>query len=325
MTKMTVKDVWKARKRIRTSLRPTPLTYSPALSKHTGAPVYLKLEQMQATGSFKLRGATNMIASLSKNEQQNGVVTFSTGNHGFAVAYAANQLGIRAVVCVSKRVPKAKIDALRESGAKLHIEGESQDEAANVCLRLQKEEGLTVIPPFDHQDIIAGQGTIGLEILDDLPEVETVLTGLSGGGLLSGIGLALKETDPGIQVIGVSVKKGAAMDDSIKAGKPVSVPEHPTYADSLLGGIGLDNQYTLPMVTRYLDQRLRLSEEAIARGMAFLYEHHRFVVEGAAAVGAGALLERRIQPQGPAVVVVTGNSIDALSHYEAVKPYLKGN
>ncbi|WP_158737069.1 hydroxyectoine utilization dehydratase EutB [Alteribacillus sp. YIM 98480] len=325
MKQITVKDIWKAKKRIRTTLEPTPLTYSKNLSKHTGVPIYLKLEQLQPTGSFKLRGASTMIASLTKDEQQNGVVTFSTGNHGFAVAYAAVNLGIKAVVCVSKNVPQEKINALQESGAELHIEGESQDEAADVCLRLQKEKGFTLIPPFDHPDIIAGQGTIGLEILEDLPEVETVLSGLSGGGLLSGIGLALKETDPDIQVIGLSVEKGAAMDDSIKAGKPVAVPEHPTYADSLLGGIGMQNRYTLPMISRYIDQRLRLSEEEIARGMAFLYENHRFIVEGAAAVGAAALLEKHVQPKGPAVVVVTGNSISADSHYKAVKPYLKGS
>ncbi|MFB4163578.1 hydroxyectoine utilization dehydratase EutB [Alteribacillus sp. JSM 102045] len=325
MNEITLKDIWKAKKRIRSSLPPTPLIYSKALSKLTGVPVYLKLEQLQPTGSFKLRGASNMIASLSKEDQQKGVVTFSTGNHGFAVAHAASNRGINAVVCVSKRVPKAKIDALQESGAELHIEGESQDEAADVCLRLQEEKGFTLIPPFDHPEIIAGQGTIGLEILKELPEVETVLSGLSGGGLLSGIGLALKETDPAIEVIGLSVEKGAAMDDSIKAGKPVAVPEHPTYADSLLGGIGMQNRYTLPMISRYIDQRLRLSEETIARGMAFLYESHRFVVEGAAAVGAGALLEGIVQPKGPAVVVITGSSIDAHSHFEAVKSYLNGS
>ncbi|RSL30623.1 hydroxyectoine utilization dehydratase EutB [Salibacterium salarium] len=322
MRKVTVRDIWLARKRIQNSLPRTPLVYSTALSKQTRVPVYLKLEQMLATGAFKLRGATNMIASLSSDDQKRGVITFSTGNHGFAVAYAAAKLGIRAVVCVSETVPSAKIKALRESGAELHIEGKSQDEAAQICLRLQQEEGYVLIPPFDHPDIIAGQGTIGLEVLEELPEVDTLLTGLSGGGLLSGIGLILKETDPAIKVIGVSVEKGAVMDDSIKAGRPVEAPEPPSIADSLLGGIGTENHYTLPMVTRCVDQRLQLPEKSIARGMAFLYENHRLVVEGAAAVGVGALLDGSVQPTGPIVVVVTGNSIDVQTHHHVVSPYL---
>ncbi|MFZ4454089.1 hydroxyectoine utilization dehydratase EutB [Salibacterium aidingense] len=322
MKTMTVRDIWVAKKRLQELLPKTPLVSSPVLSEKTGVPVYLKLEQMQPTGAFKLRGAANMLASLEPQERARGVITFSTGNHGFAVAYAAAELGLRAVVCVSEHVPPTKIEALQASGAELHIEGESQDEAAEVCRRLQQEKGFILIPPFDHPEIIAGQGTIGLEILEELPEVKNVLAGLSGGGLLSGMGLALKETDPSIRISGLSVKKGAAMDDSIQAGTPVESPEHPTYADSLLGGIGLNNRYTLPMITRYVDERLRLSEESIARGMAFLYETHRFVVEGAAAVGVSALLDGAVQPEGPAVVVVTGNSIGVREHYQAVAPYL---
>ncbi|MFB5664327.1 hydroxyectoine utilization dehydratase EutB [Alteribacillus sp. HJP-4] len=323
MESVTMKHVWKARKRIRGLLAPTPLLPSQELSRLTGSPVYLKLEQMQPSASFKLRGATNMIASLPDKSRQKGIVTFSTGNHGFAVAMAANELGIRAVVCVSERVPEAKISALRVSGAELHIEGDGQDEAGDVARRLEMEEGLTLIPPFDHPEIIAGQGTMGLEILEELPDVNAVLAGLSGGGLLSGLGLALKKTDPAIQVIGISVEKGAAMNDSIRAGKPVQISEYPTLADSLLGGIGLDNIYTFSMVKQYVDQRLSISEESIAKGMAFLYEKHRLVVEGAAAVGVGALLDGSFQPDGPTVLVITGNSISAAEHYQSVRPFLQ--
>ncbi|MGY4688287.1 hydroxyectoine utilization dehydratase EutB [Salibacterium sp. K-3] len=322
MELMTLRDVWMAKKRIRQALPPTPLIPSPVLSEKTGVPVYLKLEQMQPTGAFKLRGAFHMVSSLPPEDKKRGVITFSTGNHGFATAYAAAQTGIEAVVCVSRQVPEAKIRALQASGAELHIEGESQDEAAEVCARLQQEKGYILIPPFDHPAIIAGQGTIGLEILEELPEVQTVTAGLSGGGLLSGIGLALKETDPSIQITGLSVKQGAAMDDSIRAGRPVEAPEHPTYADSLLGGIGSANRYTMPLITRYIDERLRLSEESIARGMAFLYETHRFVVEGAAAVGVSALLDGSVKPKGPAVAVITGNNIGVQEHHQAVSPYL---
>ncbi|SFQ04764.1 hydroxyectoine utilization dehydratase EutB [Salibacterium halotolerans] len=322
MTTITVRDIWTARNRIRQTLPPTPLILSPVLSEKTRVPVYLKLEQMQPTGAFKLRGAINRITSLPPEEKRRGVITFSTGNHGFATAYAAAQAGIQAVVCVSKNVPQTKIDALEGAGAELHMEGQSQDEAADVCARLQEEKGYVLIPPFDHPDIIAGQGTIGLEILDELPDVQTVAAGLSGGGLLSGIGLALKGADPSIQIAGLSVKKGAAMDDSIQAGKPIASLEHPTYADSLLGGIGAANRYTLPMVKQYVDERIRLSEESIARGMAFLYETHRFVVEGAAAVGVSALLDGAVKPKGPAVAVVTGNNVGIQEHQQAVLPWL---
>ncbi|MFD2707144.1 hydroxyectoine utilization dehydratase EutB [Salibacterium lacus] len=322
MKTITVRDVWIAKKRIQQTLPPTPLIPSPVLSEKTGVPVYLKLEQMQPTGAFKLRGAVNMITSLPSEEKKRGVVTFSTGNHGFATAYAAAQAGMKAVVCVSKHVPEAKIHALEVAGAELHIEGESQDDAAKVCARLQEQKGYVLIPPFDHPAVIAGQGTIGLEILEELPEIQTVAAGLSGGGLLSGIGLVMKEADPAVQVAGLSVKKGAAMDDSIQAGRPVVSPEHPTHADSLLGGIGSANRYTMPLVTQYVDKRIRLSEESIARGMAFLYETHRFVVEGAAAVGVSALLDGTVKPAGPAVAVVTGNNVGIQEHRQAVLPWL---
>ncbi|MBB6449637.1 threonine dehydratase [Geomicrobium halophilum] len=317
-----MRTVWKARKRLSDYLKKTPLIPSPALSEHSGVPIFLKLETMQPSHSFKLRGAFNFLSSLHTKEKERGVSTFSTGNHGLAVAYAAKQMGIRAVIFVSESVPEAKKEALRSSGAELVVTGKSQDEAGAACLKRSQDEGLSVVPPFDHPEIIAGQGTIALEILEDLPEVDTVAAGLSGGGLLSGIGLAMKHTDYAITVTGISVKKGATMDESIAAGKPVEIPEHPTYADSLLGGIGLDNHYTFKAIQQYVDRRLRLEEGDIARGMAFLYKHHHLVVEGAAAVGVGALLNGSIRPQGPAVVVVTGAGIDVQTHQDIVRPYL---
>lgn len=319
---MNLRDIWKARSVIKRELPPTPLMHSAELSTLTGVPIYLKLEQLQPSGSFKLRGATYMISSLTNAQKEKGVVTFSTGNHGFAVARAAAAQGIRAVICVAETVTRAKIEALQQSGAELRIEGKSQDEAGKISAELVQTEGLTLIPPFDHPSIIAGQGTIGLELLEELPDISAVIAGLSGGGLLSGLGLAMKETDPTIEVHAATISRGAAMQESLRTGHPVEVEETPTLADSLLGGIGLDNQYTMAMIERYTDIRCAVSEEAIARAMAFLYKKHRLIVEGGAAVGVSALLEQIIKPDGPTVVIITGNSIDPAVHYETVTPYL---
>ncbi|PSL45849.1 L-threonine ammonia-lyase [Salsuginibacillus halophilus] len=318
---MQARSVFEAAARIRSGVLYSPLIYSQTLSEAGGQPVYLKLEQLQPSGSFKLRGAMNFIRSLSNEAQKAGVTTFSTGNHGMAVAYAAAQLGIPAVICVSKHVPKAKVDILEKSGARIHIEGETQDEAGEISAAYASE-GMTVVPPFDHPAIIAGQGTIGLEMIETRPEIEHIIAGLSGGGLLAGIGLFAKSVDENLRVSGISVMKGAAMDDSLRAGYPVAVDEPPTYADSLLGGIGEHNHYTMPLVGRYVDERIRLAEEDIARGMASLYEAHGLLVEGAAAVGAGAILSGAVQLKGPAAIVVTGAGISTSDHRQAVQPFI---
>src|SRR5699024_4053746 len=232
------------------------------------------------------------------------VTTFSTGNYGMSVAYIAKQLGMKAIICISSRVPKAKVDALKSSGAQIEIHGESQDEAEQRSYQLEKEHGLTVVHPCDDPHIIAGQGTIGLELLEDLPDIDTVVAGLSGGGLHSGLGVALKSADPAIQVLGVSTDRGPAMYESIQQGKPVAVEEQDTLADSLLGGIGLNNRYTFEMVQQYVDDIQLLDDDQIAQGMAFMLDKHRMIVEGAAASGIGAILNNRIKPRFRTVVVI---------------------
>jgi len=320
---ITLRDVWRANKRIRPVVNKTPLVFSQALSERCGSSIYLKCEHLHQTGSFKLRGAVNMINSLTETEKQRGVTTFSTGNHGLAVAFAAKQLGIRAVVCVSTRVPKAKLDAIVRMGAELEVYGDGQDDAEQRCYDLQLKHGLTIIPPFDHPAIISGQGTSALEILEELPTVTGVIAGLSGGGLLSGIGLTMKHSDPTIKVVGVSMEIGAAMHASLAVGKTVEVQEHPTLADSLLGGIGVNNQYTFPLVKSYVDESVLVPEQSIAKGMAFLYEQHRIIVEGAAAIGVGALLDGFIAPPGDtSVIILSGNNVDLDAHLDAIKPYV---
>lgn len=319
----SIRDVWEARKRIAPIVKKTPLVYSHRLSEIAEASVYLKLENMHDIGAFKVRGAANKILSLSREEQERGVATFSTGNHGQAVAYVAQQLGIKAVVCISNRVPKAKVDAIARWGAQIEIVGESQDAAGEYCYELEKKHGLTVIKPFDDPFVISGQGTIGLEILEELPQVDMVIGGLSGGGLHAGVGLALKSNDPQIQVIGVSMEQGAVMHESLKVGKPVLLDEQDTLADSLLGGIGLDNRYTFQMVKQYVDQSILIDEDAIAEGMAYMLEAHRMVVEGAAAVGIGALLRRYIvKPGGNIALIITGCNVDLEAHLRATSPFV---
>ncbi|MTW87676.1 pyridoxal-phosphate dependent enzyme [Virgibacillus dakarensis] len=307
---VTLRDVWQARKRITSISEKTPLIYSPGLSEIAGTSVHLKLENLNVGGSFKIRGAANKILHLTEEERKCGVTTFSTGNFGMSVAYIARKLDIHATICISNRVPKAKVETLKRSGAHIEIYGDSQDDAEKRSYQLEQEKGLTVIHPFDDPDVIGGQGTIGLELLDELPEIDTVIGGLSGGGLHSGLGIALKSTDPEIQVIGLSTAKGAAMYESIKQGKPVSIQENNTLADNLLGGIGINNRYTFNMVQQYVDQIVLLSEDEFAEGMAFMLSKHRMVIEGAAASGIGAILNHKIPLGSHVVVIISGSSVD---------------
>jgi len=284
---------------------------SPALSEQIDASVYFKLEILQKTGSFKTRGAANKIFNLKPDEKAHGVVTASTGNHGRAVSYAAREIGIRAVVCMSADVPRNKVQAIEALGAEVVIHGKSQDDAFVQAEALQSERGLTMVPPFDDPDIIAGQGTIGLEILEELPSVGTVLAPLSGGGLISGIALAMKSANPNIRVIGVSMKRAPIMYHSLQAGRPIQMDEEDTLADSLRGGIGLENQYTFEMVKNYVDEIVLVSEDEIASAMGFAFKEHRLVLEGAGAVGIAALLAGKFQNiQGDVVSILSGGNVD---------------
>ncbi|SFB39147.1 threonine dehydratase [Lentibacillus halodurans] len=323
MTKQSVTqhDIWKAKKRISPMVVKSPLIYAEKLSEYAGTSIHLKLEHLNVSHSFKIRGAANKILSLSQEEQKRGVTTFSTGNFGMSVAYIAKQLGIDAIICISNRVPTAKVEALKSSGARIEIYGDSQDDAEHRSYQLEKEHGLTVVHPFDDPRIIAGQGTIGLELLEDLPEVDTVIGGLSGGGLHSGLGVALKSADPRIQVIGVSTARGPAMYESILKGKPVTVEEQDTLADSLLGGIGLNNRYTFDMVQQYVDEILLIDDDQVAQGMAFMLDKHRMMIEGAAASGIGAILNNCIQLGSHAVVIISGCSVDMATLLDITEKY----
>ncbi|OQM76411.1 hydroxyectoine utilization dehydratase EutB [Manganibacter manganicus] len=318
MTSVTLKDIQAARGRIAGKIAPTPTLLSPSLSQRAGVPIYLKLESRQTTGAFKLRGASNAIASLAPEEKARGVVAASTGNHGRALSYAARLEGMRAVICMSKLVPENKLAEIRRLGAEIRIVGSSQDDAQVEVDRLVAEDGLVMVPPFDHAAVIAGQGTLGLEIVEAMPDVATVLVPLSGGGLAAGVAAAVKGLKPGAEIIGVSMHRGAAMKASLDAGKPVPVEELPTLADSLGGGIGIDNRFTFAMCRDLLDDAVLLSEEEIAAGIAHAYAEEREIVEGAGAVGIAALLAGKVRLAGPTVLILSGRNIDMKLHREIV-------
>jgi threonine dehydratase len=320
MAALTQRSIWRARHAIAPLVRRTPLVRSETLSRRLGQNVFLKLETEQETGAFKLRGATNRILQLSEAERDEGVVAVSTGNHARAVAHAARVQGVRAVVCMSPMVPANKVEAVRALGAEIQIVGRNQDEAEVVAKQLAAERGLTYVSPFDDPFVIAGQGTIGLELLEDLPALDRVLVPLSGGGLIGGIALALKCADPAIRVIGVSMERGPAMVRSLEAGRPVAVEEEESLADSLGGGIGLDNRYTLDLAREYVDETVLVSEQEIATAMRHCYWQERQIVEGGAAVGVAALLAGKIKsPAGDnLVVVLSGGNVDMRRFTEIV-------
>jgi len=318
-----LQDVYRARKRIASTARRTPLIESQRLADRARLPasahVYLKLENQQATGSFKLRGAANKLLALTAAERERGVITISSGNHGRAVSFVARHLGIRAVVCLSEGVTKGKLAAIKRLGAEAVVHGNTYDQAEEEAFRLQQERGLTMIEPFDDPDVIAGQGTIGLELLEDQPEIDTAVVPLSGGGLISGIALALKSADPAIRVIGVSMDRAPVMYHSLRAGALIQMDEEESIADALVGGIGLANKYTFRMVQQYVDETVLVSEEEIAAGMAFALEEHRQVIEGGAAVAIAALLHQRVNQVGRHVaVIVSGGNVDTERLLETV-------
>lgn len=300
-------DIEEARRRIAGLAVRTPLVHSVGLSDEAGVDVYLKLETTQPTGAFKLRGAASKILSLSEEARSTGVVTASTGNHGRGVAYVGRRLGIPVTVCVSEGVPAGKLAALRQLGAEVEVVGTSQTEAVDRAMEIATAEGRALIHPFDDPEVIAGQGTIAAELAEDLPDVRMVLVPLSGGGLLSGVAEGLRQYLPEAEPVGISMTRVPIMAMSLDAGHPVDAPEEETLADSLRGGIGLDNRYTFAMVRELVKRVVLVGEPEIWEAMRFLFDQHRLIVEGGAAVGVAALREESIEVgEGPVVVVVTG-------------------
>lgn len=305
---VSLADIFAARRVIRGVADATPFVPSPFMTKAAGHDFLLKLENMQPIGAFKLRGAVNAVMTLPAAVA--GVTCCSTGNHGRGVAYAAAQRGMKAVICMSRLVPQAKVDGIRALGADVRITGTSQDEAMHESRRLCEAEGLVEISPFDDPKVIAGQGTIGVEMLEARPDLTTLLVPLSGGGLAAGVAVAAKAINPAIRVIGITMDRGAAMHASLLAGKPVEVAEVASLADSLGGGIGLENRLSFPLCRDHLDATVLVTEEEIRHAMQVLYFEDRIVAEGASVVGLAAVLSGKVRVDGPAGTIVTGRNLD---------------
>lgn len=294
---------------LRGRVRRTELIHSPYFSERLGAPLYFKCENLQHTGSFKIRGATWFLARQEPERLARGVITASAGNHAQGVALAATRAGIAATVVMPESTPLAKILAARDYGARVILRGLGYDEAAAHARRLEQEQGLLNVPAFDHPLTMAGQGTIGLEIFEDLPEVETVVVPVGGGGLISGIAAALKVLRPGVRVIGVEAAGAASALLSRRAGHRVVLPE----AHSLADGIALKavGELTWPLIEDLVDELVAVEEEAIAQAIVTLLEKAKLVTEGAGAVGLAALFGPDAPVhRGPAVCVLSGGNID---------------
>ena len=250
----------------------------------------MKLENTQDTDSFKVRGASNAILRALEKREIHRVVTASSGNHGRSVAYVASRLNLKATICVTKLVPKDKIAGIESLGATVVIHGDDQNQAVEQALDVAEREQALYVPPFDHPDVIAGQGTAGLEMLERCPELDVLIVPVSGGGLMSGIAAAARALKPGIGIIGVTCKQDAAMYESVKAGRVVTVRERPSIADALPGPIPEDNRYTFPMCRELVDDIVPVRDGDIAAAMRYVLDYERFVLEGAGAVSIAYVL-----------------------------------
>ncbi len=309
MESVTLTSIQTARARIGDAIYVSPCQLSSDLSELTGLPLHLKLENLQRTGSFKERGALNKLLTLSQAEREHGVITASAGNHAQGVAFHAAARGIRAQIVMPLATPQIKVAATRGFGADVVLHGSNYDEACEEALRRRLEEGRTFIHPFDDAEIINGQGTIGLELLEQVPDLEAVVVPIGGGGLISGVACALKETNPRIRVIGVEPEKLPSMLRAREAGAPVTLNAEATVADGI--AVRRAGDLTLPLVSRYVDEIVTVDDEEIASAILMLLEHEKTLAEGAGAAALAALLQSKTNlRQRRTVVLVSGGNID---------------
>ncbi|WP_035798391.1 threonine ammonia-lyase [Kitasatospora mediocidica] len=305
---ITMDDVRGAHKMLAGVARVTPMESSRHLSALVGSPVHLKCENLQRTGSFKLRGAYVRIAGLSPVQRAGGVVAASAGNHAQGVALAASLLGVHSTVFMPRTAPLPKVAATRDYGAEVRLHGTTVDEALDAAQRYAETSGAVFIHPFDHQDVITGQATVGLEILEQCPEVRTILAGVGGGGLLAGIAVAVKALRPDVRVIGVQAAGAAAYPPSLAVGRPVTLPSFQTMADGIM--VGRPGDIPFELVNTLADGVRTVSEEALSRALLLGLERLKLVVEPAGASPIAALLEEPDAFEGPVVAVLSGGNID---------------
>lgn len=309
-------DIEEARERIRDHISFSPCTYSETLSRLCGCELYLKLENLQATGSFKDRGALNKLYSLSNEQRAAGVIAASAGNHAQGVAHAARLLGIRATIVMPETTPLAKIRGTEELGAEIILFGGGYDEAFDKASELQQQHGYTLVHAFDDPMVIAGQGTIGLEIVEQLPSVDAVVVPVGGGGLIAGIACAIKQRTPTVEIIGVEAERMATMKASVAAGEVTPLPMANTIADGI--SVAHVGRHTLPLVQSLVSGIVTVTEEEIAAAIMTLLEREKTLGEGAGAAAFAALLHHRLPALSgkKVVVVISGGNIDMtrLSH-----------
>jgi len=302
-------DVRAAARRLEGVVRRTPLERSDALSEAAGVDVHLKLEGLQRTGSFKLRGAYNAVALLPPEARARGVATASAGNYGQGVALAARLLGARSVVFVPESAPEVKQRRIARYGAELRLVEGGFDEAHAAALAFAAEAGATFVDPVSDPGVIAGQGTVGLELFDELPGVRTIIAPVGGGGLIGGIGIVARALGRGVRVVGTQSHETAAMHASLAAGRPTSTHYGPTLCEGLSGDV---NETTLALARAVVDEVVLVPEDAVRRAIRWLYVEEGVVAEGSAAVAAAALLEGAVRSlEGPVVVVLSGSNVDA--------------
>ncbi|GII86050.1 threonine ammonia-lyase [Sphaerisporangium siamense] len=307
---VTYDDVVAARELLDGVIVPTPLLHSRVLSEMVGGPVYLKCENLQRAGSFKVRGAYVRIARLSKEERGRGVVAASAGNHAQGVALASGLLGCKATVFMPHGAPLPKVEATRSYGADVIFAGTVVDEALTAARKHAEETGAVFIHPFDHPDVVAGQGTVGLEIVEQLPEVGTITAAVGGGGLAAGVALAVKSMRPGVKIVGVQAERAAAYPASLAAGHPVVVDPVSTMADGI--AVGRPGDITFEMIHYLVDSVVTVSEETLSRALLLCLERTKLVVEPAGVAGVAALLELPRAFEPPVVAILSGGNIDPL-------------
>jgi threonine dehydratase len=306
---ITLADIRAARKIIADSVFLSPCAYSETFSRLTGNPIFFKLENLQMTGSFKERGAVNKLQSLTTEQRRSGVITASAGNHAQGVAYHATRLGIRSKICMPVGTPLIKVSSTKGYGAEVILFGNNFDEASEEAARLREAEHLTYVHAFDDDAIIAGQGTIGLELLEQQPDLEAIVAPIGGGGLIGGIACAVKEINPKIKIVGVETARIPSMKAALAAHKPVTLPPAPTIGDGI--AVRRAGDRTLPLVEKYVDEIVTVDEEEIANAILLLLEREKTVAEGAGAAPAAALLNRKTSLQGlRTAVVISGGNID---------------
>jgi threonine dehydratase len=307
---VTLDDVYAARDVLQGIVRPTPLEYSRGLSDRVGGKVHLKCENLQRAGSFKIRGAYTRMSRLSDEEKARGVVAASAGNHAQGVALAAQLLGIRSTVFMPTGAAIPKLLATKGYGAEVELLGQTIEESLTAAREFAEDTGAVLIHPFDHPDIVAGQGTVGLEIIEECPDVRTVVVCTGGGGLLAGVATAVKGLRPDVRVVGVQAEQAAAYPESLKAGHPVPLDRMSTMADGI--AVGCPGEVPYAVVKALVDDVATVPEEMLSRALLFLIERAKLVVEPAGAAGVAALLQDPTSFEPPVVAVLSGGNIDPL-------------